>query len=211
MIYSRKETLRFIVCAMSQGILLTRMDLAGMILSALLSGLLAKAIVKSPVPRPCTAVRIMAAVLETGIGAGFYIRVIYAAESQPAALINPGLILLTVILSTAGYFFLMPVMGGLFTSSGADKKHTVLAYNKWHLLLYCFFCSSICVTCCSECSFLYPIDSWVDANCFLTVGKSLVKGLVPYRDLIEQKGPMLYFLYGAAALIEPTSFLGVYI
>lgn len=36
-------------------------------------------------------------------------------------------------------------------------------------------------------------------------------GLVPYRDLLEQKGPVLYFVYGLAVLVSPHSFFSVYL
>lgn len=36
-------------------------------------------------------------------------------------------------------------------------------------------------------------------------------GLLPYRDLIEQKGLLLYGLHWVAALISPNGFLGVYL
>ena len=62
----------------------------------------------------------------------------------------------------------------------------------------------------SRCSPLYPSNFWVDPNCYMTVGRSMRAGLVPYRDLIEQKGPLLYFLHYIAALISENSFLGVY-
>jgi len=64
---------------------------------------------------------------------------------------------------------------------------------------------------CSKSSPLYPMNIWPDVNCFFTVGKSMVNGMVPYRDLYEQKGPILYFLYALAALISDNSFLGTYI
>jgi hypothetical protein len=38
----------------------------------------------------------------------------------------------------------------------------------------------------------------------------VVNGLVPYRDLVEQKGVLLYFLHGLAYLASNTTFIGVY-
>lgn len=78
-------------------------------------------------------------------------------------------------------------------------------------LLVCFAISLIIVTVCSKSSFLYPLNDWEDANCFFTVGKSIKYGIVPYRDLYEQKGPLLYFLYALASLISYDSFIGVYL
>lgn len=66
------------------------------------------------------------------------------------------------------------------------------------------------ITICSKSSPIYPFNNWVDSNCFMTVGKGMLSGKVPYRDLYEQKGPLLYALHGLAALVSRTSFLGVY-
>lgn len=67
------------------------------------------------------------------------------------------------------------------------------------------------LTVCSKNSFVYPMNDWVDVNCFFTVGRGINHGLVPYRDLYDQKGPLLYFVYALAALISEHSFLGVFI
>ena len=64
---------------------------------------------------------------------------------------------------------------------------------------------------CTKSSPLYPTNDWVDTNCFFTVGKSMFEGRVPYLDIYEQKGPLLYFLYGLCYLVSPTSFFGGYL
>ncbi len=76
--------------------------------------------------------------------------------------------------------------------------------------LVILLCSVGAVTFCSKSSPLYPFNDWVDVNCFFTVGKSMMNGLVPYRDLFEQKGPLLYFLYGLTWLVSNDTFLGGY-
>ena len=58
---------------------------------------------------------------------------------------------------------------------------------------------------------LYKINDWYDAECFFTMGKSMIKGVVPYLNLFEQKGPLLFFIYGIASLLSENSFLGVFI
>ena len=78
-------------------------------------------------------------------------------------------------------------------------------------IVVCLICSIAMITICSKSSFLYPLNDWVDSNCFFTVGKSMMNGLVVYRDLLEQKGPFLYFLHGLAWLISKDTFLGVYL
>lgn len=64
---------------------------------------------------------------------------------------------------------------------------------------------------CSMTSFVFPIHNWVDQNCFLTVGIEMLGGKVPYRDLFEQKGPLLYFFHMIAAAIDNDGFFGVFL
>lgn len=60
-------------------------------------------------------------------------------------------------------------------------------------------------------SWLYPVNPWVDVNIISTVGRGMFDGLVPYRDLVEQKGPLLLFVFGLAEQIAPGSYHGLYI
>lgn len=71
--------------------------------------------------------------------------------------------------------------------------------------------SIICITICSKSSPIYPFNNWDDANCFFTVGKSITNNTVMYKDIFEQKGPLLYFLHTIAYFISHTTFIGVYI
>lgn len=63
----------------------------------------------------------------------------------------------------------------------------------------------------SRSSFLYPCNDWNDANSYFSVGKALFNGKMPYRDVFDQKGMYLYFLYGLAYLVSHTTFLGVFL
>ena len=76
---------------------------------------------------------------------------------------------------------------------------------------FAFLVSFAVLTVCSKNSFLYPMNDWVDVNCFFTVGRGITHGLVPYLDLYDQKGPLLYFVYALAALMTEHSFLGVFV
>lgn len=62
----------------------------------------------------------------------------------------------------------------------------------------------------SRSSPFYIIDDWVDPNTMFTVGKGVLKGYVPYRDLYEQKGPMLVFIHTIGALFSYDSLHGVW-
>ncbi len=89
------------------------------------------------------------------------------------------------------------------------KKIFLSKPNKY-ILLYLILSAILIIFCVSKSSPLYPFNDWFDANCYFTVGKSLWKGLVVYKDLFEQKGPLLYFLHALAYLVSQDTFLGVY-
>ncbi len=88
------------------------------------------------------------------------------------------------------------------------NKRPGLSAAEW---FYCLLTAGLLLAFCSRSSPLYPFNYWTDANCFFTVGKSMMKGLVTYRDIYEQKGPLLYFVHGLAYLISKDSFTGVYL
>jgi len=67
------------------------------------------------------------------------------------------------------------------------------------------------MTFCSMASFLFPIHSRVDQNIFHTLGRGILEGKVPYRDLFEHKGPLIYFMHAFGALIDDSSFIGIFI
>ncbi|MCQ2484003.1 MAG: glycosyltransferase family 39 protein [Clostridia bacterium] len=78
------------------------------------------------------------------------------------------------------------------------------------LLLLTAFSFTVLYICTSS-SPRYAINPWVDANAFFTVGKGMAKGMIPYKDLFEQKGPLLYLIHCIAYKISNTSFTGVYV
>lgn len=91
-------------------------------------------------------------------------------------------------------------------------KNTMRNIKKDHLIIVLgIIWSFILLLFCSKCSFLYSFNYWVDLNAFFTVGKAMIKGLVPYKDIFEQKGPLLYLIFGLAYLIDNTGFSGVFI
>lgn len=86
-----------------------------------------------------------------------------------------------------------------------------MKWKKYGLPVFSMVAAAAFLAICSKSSPLYPMNDWVDVNCFFTVGKSILHGIVPYRDLYEQKGPILYFYYAVAALFSETSYIGPYI
>lgn len=75
----------------------------------------------------------------------------------------------------------------------------------------CLLFAAVFVFLLSKSSPLYPINEWVDANIYFSIGKGMMHGRVPYLDLYDQKGPVAFLLFGLASLISEGSFFGVYI
>lgn len=85
------------------------------------------------------------------------------------------------------------------------------ASTKYGVFLYCLTISFLLLLICSRSSFLYPYNDWNDANSYFSMGKSILNGKIPYRDVFDQKGLYLYLLYGIAYLISHTDFTGVFL
>ncbi len=58
---------------------------------------------------------------------------------------------------------------------------------------------------------LYATNFWTDTNIFLTIGRGIANGMAPYRDLVDQKGPLIFLIYAVAALITDGSFFGAFL
>ncbi|MEG0409061.1 MAG: hypothetical protein RR623_09320 [Bacilli bacterium] len=83
--------------------------------------------------------------------------------------------------------------------------------KKYKNIYTLLFFSIILITIFSESSPLYRLNPWGDANIFYTIGKGMTEGLIPYKDLFDHKGPILYFMFGLTSIVSSTSFFGVYI
>lgn len=87
------------------------------------------------------------------------------------------------------------------------RKKKYLQQPYIFLFIYSFFLMLFF----TQASPFYTMSEWVDSQAFFTVGKGMANGLVPYRDLFEQKGPLLYWFHAVAYTISHKNFLGVYI
>ena len=74
-----------------------------------------------------------------------------------------------------------------------------------------FLLAALTITLTSRCSRFYPFNDWVDPQTMFTLGKGMLRGSVPYRDLYEQKGPFLLALHALAAVISFDSLDGVWL
>lgn len=73
---------------------------------------------------------------------------------------------------------------------------------------------TILITLCifTICATTSPLYGFCDeSHCFFSVGKAIMNGRVLYKDILEQKGLLIYLIQIPAYLISHTSFLGVWI
>ena len=76
--------------------------------------------------------------------------------------------------------------------AGITKKEAGFAF------LFSLLTAAALLLICTKSSVLYPFNDWVDANCYFSVGKSMMNGKVLYRDIYDHKGPLLYTLHAFA-------------
>lgn len=124
------------------------------------------------------------------------------------------LIMVAILLSVPSYIFLNNIKSLILNSNIFKNKNAITTNSKplnVKVILFLFLLSIFTITLCSKCSPIYPFNDWLDINCFFTVGKATVKGQVMYKDIFEQKGPILYFIYSLSYLISNTTFFGTYL
>lgn len=93
-----------------------------------------------------------------------------------------------------------------------QKMNNKSQWNKTGIeLSFVFLVAVIAITFCSRSSVLSPFNNWDDINSYFSMGKALFHGKVIYRDVLDQKGPLLYFIYGIAYLISHQNFWGLYL
>ena len=97
------------------------------------------------------------------------------------------------------------LINNIFNKITNDKN------KKYIIYLYCLINAIIFLSICSKCSWFYKFNNWDDANSFFTMGKGMANGLVIYKDLFEQKGPLLYLIHAIAYMISNNTFIGVFI
>ena len=89
---------------------------------------------------------------------------------------------------------------------GGKEKRIEVRY-----LIFLLAVSTVLMTFGSMTSFLFPMHVGVDQNVFYTLGKSILDGKVMYKDIYDQKGPLLFFMHTFAAMISGKNFLGIYL
>lgn len=68
-----------------------------------------------------------------------------------------------------------------------------VAFWMLYALLFCYYGSCL--------SSLYSIPMSYDPIIYGIVGNGWMEGLMPYRDLFDQKGPLIFLIYGISFLL----------
>lgn len=76
--------------------------------------------------------------------------------------------------------------------------------------MYYTIISVICITICFKSTVLFALNNWIDTNAYLTMGRAILNGMIPYKDLFDHKGPAVHYLYCFAAIISEKSYKGLY-
>ena len=78
-------------------------------------------------------------------------------------------------------------------------------------LVLALVCSALALTIATTSSPLYATNFWTDTNLYFTIGRGMTQGLMPFRDLFDHKGPLIFAIYALGALVSDTSFIGVFL
>ena len=114
---------------------------------------------------------------------------------------------LLALLSLPGIDQIITTVLRLLPSSDPERPRS----DKRILIFWLLFLSFLVMFINSKCSPLYFFQDGNDQNTMFTVGKGVLKGYVPYRDLYEQKGPLLIFIHTFGAACSYYGFWGIWI
>ena len=81
-------------------------------------------------------------------------------------------------------------------------KNDSMAMLGWKIPLTLLIWSVIVIGACSDTSPLYSFYPSPDPSIFFMFGRGLLHGLLPYVEMADSKGPLLVWIYYAAAWID---------
>lgn len=78
---------------------------------------------------------------------------------------------------------------------------------------YCYILilASAALLFCFQSPFPFHTSSTMDSNVFMYIGKYMNEGLVPYRDMFDHKGPLIYILNWLGLLIGRGDSIGIWL
>lgn len=71
--------------------------------------------------------------------------------------------------------------------------------------------ATILLLICNMCSPLYPTNWWCDANIFQVMGNEIWNGKVLYRDIYDQKGPVIFLIHALGRVAGAKTFIGTWL
>ena len=80
-------------------------------------------------------------------------------------------------------------------------------FNPWFVYLFCLGISLVFMFFLCMNSPIYTYNGEVDYQWFMLMGRGVVAGKVPYRDLFEQKGPITYVVFAVACWFPHPQFV----
>lgn len=122
---------------------------------------------------------------------------------------NTPSLMISIILALMGSWA-APAILGSFGSKKIEFKNINSKLTLTEFIL-CIGSSLLIMLIATRSTPLIPFNDYCDANVMFTIGRGIVNGKVPYRDLIDRKGPVVYFLHAIGAVISPRTFTGVWI
>lgn len=122
---------------------------------------------------------------------------------------NTPSLLISIILALSSSWA-APAILGSFERKKLEIKKTNSSLTLTEIIL-CIVSSLLIMLIATRSTPLIPYNDYCDANVMFTIGRGIVNGKVPYRDLIDRKGPIVYFLHAIGAVISSRSFTGVWI
>ena len=114
--------------------------------------------------------------------------------------------LVLYILAVLLFVFWMKLPDGRKTAGGEKSFRE----EHWAAVLFCLCLAGAAGTLLR----LFPANTLPperDSSVFLYMGREMLKGKIPYRDLFDHKGPLLYWLQAFGQWLTPGSFTGVWI
>lgn len=92
----------------------------------------------------------------------------------------------------------------------SNKERNKQIYNSFLIFVLCLLLSFIYLFICSPNSPIYVFNDIHDTNWFITMGRGVLNGQVPYKDLFEQKGPLLFLIYAVCCLFKDVN-IGIFV
>ncbi|MCQ2364920.1 MAG: glycosyltransferase family 39 protein [Akkermansia sp.] len=76
---------------------------------------------------------------------------------------------------------------------------------------WCLFASLVINLFCNSFSPFFIPEGAMDPNCFYAEGCAIAHGMLPYRDFLDVKGPLLFLIYTIGYLLTPTRCEGIFL